>query len=265
LAILRLKSSSNILEKAMSSVKQTARAQQVLDGLAERWAKARRSPANCRLGLESRRRRGGACTACTAPQDSELDQAVTQLINAGAFKRTGVCPYQIVASHLVAGLTFGPDISRARSAGRARIDPVVKIKGALGRIRPVVRATGLTREEIESLSDKDDRWKALYAVVSAERALETALAWFQSQVAVETGRSRGGRTGALHIQAVARALAGAWHALTGRLPAKDNAKFHDLLGAAVATIFGHPGKEPRWESATRLAVERINKDAARRS
>ena len=33
-------------------------------------------------------------------------------------------------------------------------------------------------------------------------------------------------------------------------------------GETVATIFGHPAKEPNLESATKTAVERINKDAA---
>jgi hypothetical protein len=42
-------------------------------------------------------------------------------------------------------------------------------------------------------------------------------------------------------------------------------KFHGLLLTAVATIFGHPAEEPNWESATKTAVERINKDAAGRS
>jgi hypothetical protein len=57
-------------------------------------------------------------------------------------------------------------------------------------------------------------------------------------------------------------MATAWRVLTGHLPAKDNVKFHGLVLAGVATIFGHPAKEPNLESATRTAVEHINKDAA---
>jgi hypothetical protein len=248
-------------------VKQAARAQQVLRRLAARWAKDRPSSAQCRLGLESRRR-GGACSACSYLQEFELDRAIAQLINTGAFKRAGVCPYQIIASHLVAGLIFGPDISRARSSGRPRVDPATEVKRVLKRIRSLLYATGPSRDDIEAIaiSNDSDWWQALNAVLMAERSLEKALTLFQSQVPVDTVRSRrGGRTGARHIQAVARALAGAWRGLTGRLPAKNNSRFHGLLDAAVGTIFGHPGKEPRWESATRLAVERINKDAARRS
>jgi hypothetical protein len=173
-----------------------------------------------------------------------------------------VCPYQVITSHLVAGLVFGPEAFRAKSAGQYRVDPVVEIKGALKRIGTVTRATGLTREDIGGLSNKDEWGQALHAVFSAEHALKNALAIFQSP-ARKTSRAPRGRAGALHIQAVARAMANAWHVLTGHLPAKDNEKFHDLLLAAVATIFGHPAKEPNWESATRIAVEHINASANR--
>jgi hypothetical protein len=246
----------------MSSTKQTDRAQQVIDRLAERWAKASRSPVNCTLGPESRRRRAGPCSACTHRQEFEIDRAITQCIAGAAFKR-GVCPYQVIASHLVAGLTLGPDVSRARSVGRPGVDPVAEVKGTLKRIRSLLYAVGPSRDNIEAIaiSNDSDWWQALNAVLIAERALEKALALFQSQNLVKTRRSPRGRTGALHIQAVARALASAWRVLTGRLPAKDNSQFHGLLLAAVATLFGHPDKEPNWESATKTAVEHIKKDA----
>src|SRR5438876_5717781 len=146
-------------------MKQTARAQQVIDRLAERWAKAGRSPVNCTLGPKSRRRRGGPCSACTHPQEFEIDQAVAQLINTGAFKRAGVCPYHVVTSHLVAGLTLGPDVSRARSAGRPGVDPVAEVKGTLKRIRNLLYAVGPSRDNIEAIaiSNDDDLWQALNA------------------------------------------------------------------------------------------------------
>jgi hypothetical protein len=75
----------------------------------------------------------------------ELDQAVAQLIKSGAFKGTGVCPYQAITSHLVAGLIFRPELMRAKSAARDRVDPVIVMKGALKRIGAITRATGLFR------------------------------------------------------------------------------------------------------------------------
>lgn len=173
-----------------------------------------------------------------------------------------MCPYHIIASHLVAGLTFGPEASRARSAGQYQVNPVVEVKGALKRIGAVTRATNLTREDITALCEKDTWWQALWEVHSAQRALESALAKFQSHTKEQSRRPARGRAGALHIQAVARAMANAWRVLTGRLPAKDNERFHGLLLAAVATVFGHPAKEPNWEAATKTAVTHIRNHTA---
>jgi len=68
-----------------------------------------------------------------------------------------------------------------------------------------------------------------------------------------------GRTGALEVQALATAMAKAWRVLTGRLPAKGNVKFHDLLNAVITTIFGDGAKKPNLEASTRIAVERLKK------
>lgn len=139
---------------------------------------------------------------------------------------------------------------------------MVEIKGALKRIGAVTRASGWSRDDIETLSNKNDWWEALGAVFSAEHDLEKALALFRSQIPKKPSRWSRGRAGALHIQAIARAMANAWRVLTGHLPAKDNEKFHDLLLAAVATVFGYPEKGPNWESATRIAVERLKRSQA---
>jgi hypothetical protein len=175
-------------------VKQTASTQQVIDRLAERVSQP---PAHCRLGREPRRRRGGACSACTAPQEFEIDEEIAQLIDRAALRRPGVCPpYRVVASHLVAGHTLGPEVSRARSAGQFRVDPVAEIKGARRRIRTILHATRLSRDDIEaiSISNDGDRWQALYAVLVADRALEKALALFQAEIPASSsprGPSRG--------------------------------------------------------------------------
>jgi hypothetical protein len=248
-------------------VKQTASPQQVIERLAERCLKASQSSPHCRLGSEPRPRRGGGCSACTARQEFEIDRVIAQLIDSGSFARAGVCPYQVIASHLVAGLTLGPEVSRTRSTRRPRVDPVVEVKGLLRRIRSLLFATGPSPDNIEAIaiSNAGAWWQALSAVLAAERSLERALALFESRIPVNTIRSPRGRTGALHNQAVARAMAGAWRQLTGRLPAKDNSKIHGLLLAAIVSIVGHADKEPNLESLTKTAVERIKKDAASRS
>jgi len=219
-----------------------ASSQKIIDRFAERWANGRRFPVKCTLGRKPLPRRGGACPDCTTARKFELDRAVAQLINTGAFRGTGVCPYQVITNHLVAGLVFGPEARRARSAGQYRADSMLEIKRALKHVRAITRSTGLSREDIEGISNKNDWWKAISAVFSAEHDLENALTNLRSQTSRKTDSPRG-RTGALHVQAVARALALAWRELTGGLPAKHNEKFHDLLLAAVATIVGHAAKE----------------------
>src|SRR3974390_1131274 len=102
------------------SVKQMALSKQVIDRLAKRWAEAIRLRVDCKLGLEPPRRRGGACSICKPPQEFELDQEVAQLISSGAFKGIGECPYRVITSHLIAGLTAGPEVFRARSKGQYR-------------------------------------------------------------------------------------------------------------------------------------------------
>src|ERR1700730_8172313 len=216
----------------------------------------------CRLGCEPARRRGGACSACTVRRKLEIDMEVERLIDAGAFKRRGLCPYRVVDRYLFVALTTGPDLFRARRPDKVRVDPVVEIKGARNRIAPIL-ASSLCPEDIEAITatGNDASWKARHDVLLADQHLKKALDSFTSQPPTS---SRRGRPVDLRTQAIARGMARAWQRLTGRLPAKDNSKFHSLLLAAMATIFGHPAKEPNLEWATKTAVKRIKKDAASR-
>jgi len=238
----------------------------ILNRLAERALPKVESPAPCRHGREPVLRRGGPCSVCTVRQEFEFDLEISQLINDGLFKRAKACPFRVISSHLVAGLSFGPEALRARSSGRERVDPVAEVKIALQHIRKVLGVCGLSRDELRGLRNCEGRWKALSELASGERALEASLESFGlSGASKDIHRTPRGRTGALHIQGVANALVRAWRHLTGRFPAKDNVRFHDLLSAAVVTIFGHAPREPNWESATRTAVKHMEADAARRT
>jgi hypothetical protein len=97
-------------------VNPTVKAQQVINRLAERSISASRQPVKCRLGSESLPRRGNACSACPVRREFELDRAIAELINAEVFKGTGTCPYQVITSHVVAGLIFSPEAPMLRSA-----------------------------------------------------------------------------------------------------------------------------------------------------
>jgi hypothetical protein len=83
------------------------KSQQVIERLAVRLLEPSKSSVGCKLGRELPRRRGGACSACTAVREFELDREITQLVDGGIFRLPGKCPYRVIASHLVAGLTVG--------------------------------------------------------------------------------------------------------------------------------------------------------------
>jgi hypothetical protein len=112
-----------------------------------------------------------------------IEQAIAELIDSGAFTRPSLCPYRVVASHLIAGLWLGPEASRDRSARRDRVDPVVKVKGALRCLRSILHA-GPNRDDVEAIAigNTGHRWQALYAVLTAERALKEALRLFATVV-----------------------------------------------------------------------------------
>jgi len=113
----------------------------VIKTLLERWRDSASVP-SCKLGHELLTRRG-RCSACTWRTKNELDQAVAQLINAAIYKRADGCPYRIIASHLLARLSLGPEAFRARAVRRKRIDPLVELKQALRHVRTILDACGL--------------------------------------------------------------------------------------------------------------------------
>lgn len=246
--------------KADKGASQISRAQQVIDTLALRCLPVKSEPA-AKCALESNPRAQGG--ACCRDHELEIDREIRRLVEAGVFKQDGVCPHRVVASHLVAALSMGPEVFRAHRSEKLRVDPVVEIKGALRRIADI-RASGPRPEQVACMvtTGNDGCWEARQEILFAERHLKKALDFFKAQPRVKTSSSPRGRSGDLRTQAVARAMAGAWRELTGSFPAKDNCTFQRLLLAAMTTIFGHPEPEPNLEWATALAVKRIQRRAA---
>jgi hypothetical protein len=235
----------------------TQKAQQVINRLSERWYQGRDVP-ECELGRELRTRRGGKCSACTTKAEFEVDREVSRLIDKGTFDRPLACPYRVV-TNLLCAMIIGPEAARARAGKLARVDPVRELNAIIKRVSLFIRATiTLSREDIEALSDDENEWRPHKLIVSAERNLREALALVQQLERTKPrARSRGGRTGDLDIQAVARAMATAWRELTGSLPAKENLSFHSLLSAATITVLGDLPHDPNWEAATQTARQRI--------
>jgi hypothetical protein len=237
----------------------TQKAQQVINRLSERWYQGRDEPfPECKLGREPSTRRGGKCSACTIKAEFEFDGEVSRLIDRGTFDRPLACPYRVV-TNLLCAMTIGPEAARARAGKLARVDPVGELKAIVKRVSLFIRATTtLSREDIEALTNDGNEWRPHKLIVSAERNLREALALVQQLERTKArARSRGGRTGDLDIQAVARAMATAWRELTGSLPAKENLSFHSLLSAATITVLGDLPHDPNWEAATQTARQRI--------
>jgi len=199
------------------------------------------------------------CSACKwALKQDQLHEEIGSLIKRAAFQYAHRCPYRVIASHLVASFVVGPEAFRARGIGKKRVDPVTELKKARTHVLAVLGACGLSPEDIAGLRHAaDERYAALYAVRVAEEELANALLFFDRPLDTKSRLFPRGRTGRLHIQALAGALVRAWSVLTGRLPAKNNAKLHRLLTAAGQTVFGRAFEEPDWESATKRALEQI--------
>jgi hypothetical protein len=226
---------------------------QIVDRLAERWAE--RPAANCMLGREPHTRVGGACSACRPKMEFDLDHTIAQLVNAGIFDGASACPHRAIVSHLVAGFLFGPEAVRARNSSADDVDAVVELKAALKHVRRVLGAASVKGEDIQLLADDEDAgvdFAPLVGVMRAEPYLADALSLFQRQRRARKTGPRG-RRGRLEVQGVAGAMLRAWGHLTGSLPGKNNAHFHELLRAATTTMFGGLDPEPDWEGVTRLA------------
>jgi hypothetical protein len=195
----------------------------------------------------------------------EFDEEVTRLIGQKTFDKTLACPYRVFSSYLLTGLTLGPEAVRSRAGKSRRIDPVHELERALEHVDAVLGTTTLSPEDIEALVGEEGDLKVLQLAAAAQRKLQAALELVQHLDADEPAPTPRGRTGRLDVQAVARALALAWLELTDQLPSKDNISFQNLLGSAVATVFGYVEDEPNWEAAIQTARQRIKKDLASRS
>jgi hypothetical protein len=163
----------------------------------------------CELARQSLGRRAVTCSACTwAVKEDELHEEIGSLIRAAAFQHAHTCPYRVIASHLVASFVVGPEAFRARGIGKKRVDPVTELKKARKHVRTVLGACGLSQENIAVLRHTaDERYAALYAVLVAEQELANALKFFERPIDPKSRLLPRGRTGRLHIQALAHALA----------------------------------------------------------
>jgi hypothetical protein len=99
------------------------------------------------------------------------------------------------------------------------------------------------------------------AVIVAQLSIEKAINFFRTRYLTPidhpTRKSKRGRGKELALQTIVQGCSEAWEELTGLRPGKANTKFHDVLSAASATVFGARDKVTGWEWQIKIFEARL--------
>jgi hypothetical protein len=224
----------------------------------ELWARLRlEKDVECKLGREPAKRGGGRCTACTAKTEFAFDEMVGTLIAKGIFDGTRLCPYRQVNIALVVALLLGPGAEMTRrESDRTR---VAELQKALTHLELFLQTFGPDRGELTDRREEDPLFAHIADVSGAEFHISRTLKYLKNRNAEDEKNHplppSGGRRGNLELQAIASTMAQAWERLTGKLPAKNNVKFQDLLAAAAKTVLGPLDSDTNWEWYSRVGVK----------
>jgi hypothetical protein len=139
---------------------------------------------------------------------------------------------------------------------------IKELKAALKHIAGIWGSMPRERWEFERLAEEDPYFAWFNDIKDAEYKLIGALRFFENRHAdlerTSPRPSERGAKGLEELQDIVSSIAFGWKMLTGALPRKRNAQFHELLHAAATTVFGEmDDDEPSWEWQTRLAVDRL--------
>jgi hypothetical protein len=203
--------------------------------------------------------------ACKAKTEFPFDEMVAQLIPTGIFGGTRFCPYREVNKALVLALILGPGAEMTqREADRTRI---AELQKALIHLELFFQTFGPDRGELSDRREEDPLFAHIADVTEAEFHISRTLEYLKN---AEEEKNRplppsGGRRGNLELQAIASTMAQAWERLTGKLPAKNNVKFQDLLAAAAKTVLGPLDSDTNWEWYARVGVTAREKKSAKKN
>jgi hypothetical protein len=223
----------------------------------ELWTRLLEDAGECKLGREPTKRRYERCTACRAKTEFPFDEILGKLIANGTFDGTRLCPYRQVNVALVAALLVGPGAEMTqRESERTRI---AELQKALTHLELFFQTFGPDRGELAERREEDALFAHIAEVNEAEFRISRALGYLKNLHAEnqknQPPRPPGGRRGNLELQAIARTMVQAWEKLTGKLPAKNNVKFQDLLAAAAKTGLGPLDSDTNWEWYARVGVK----------
>ena len=220
----------------------------------------------CKLGREPAKRPGRRCTACKVKPEFPFDEMVGKLIAKGIFDGTRLCPYGQVNTALVLALILGPGAEMtSRQADSTRIAELQKAQTHLDLF---FQTFGADRGELTDRREEDPLFAHIAEVSGAEFHISRTLEYLKNRHA-ENEKNRalppsGGRRGNPELQAIASTMAQAWERLTGKLPAKNNVKFQNLLAAAANTVLGPLDPDTNWEWYARVGVKARKKSAKRK-
>jgi hypothetical protein len=225
------------------------------------------SAEECKLGHEPAKRPRARCTACKVKTEFPFDEMVGQLIAKGTFDGTRLCPYGQVNTALVLALLLGPGAEMtSKQADRTRI---AELQKALTHLELFFQTFGPDRGELTDRREEDPLFAHIAEVSGAEFHISRTLEYLKDRYA-ENEKNRalppsGGRRGNLELQAIATTMAQAWERLTGKLPAKNNVKFQNLLADAAKTVLGPLDPDTNWEWSARVGVKARKKNPPKES
>jgi hypothetical protein len=227
--------------------------------IARLFRRLREPSSECRLGREPSRARRDRCSACTYRKATfEIDHAVARLIENNTFSKSIACPYRVFAKHLWLALMIGPEMLAAVHNHHQRT--VDQLESALKHLRMALRA--YEEHEWVMMFMEKEYHSMMKEVFAAQQSIAKAVDFFRTEYLKRdhpTRKSKRGRGKELARQTIVRGCSFAWEELTGLKPGKANTKFHDVLSAASATVFGARDRVTGWEWQIKIFEAELKK------
>lgn len=222
---------------------------------------------------------GRVCAKCRRPKPAlRVDETVDQLVQIGKF-RTGFkedytnfpinnfyipmvercgCPFFVVNEFLYQCFSSGIDIKYfLLNDYRLATSKLAKeLRRSIDALRGSLDGTRDSLLQIEMLSwagvmpNPEPIWSVMKAVNEIAQLLPEVQA---------AAKYRAGPAGDLIRRSIFLSMAMAWEELTGRLPAKNNAKFQDLANAAYWTVVPNGDENYDAEVAAATAIEALKR------
>jgi flagellar biosynthesis chaperone FliJ len=183
---------------------------------------------------------------------------VARLIEDNTFAKSTECPYRVFTKQLWVALMCGPEILATVLDQHQRT--VDQLEIALKHLRMAV--SPIAEHAWVMMWMEKEYYSIMREVIVGQISIEKALNFFRTGYLKRdhpTRKSKRGRGKELARQTIVQGCSEAWEELTGLRPGKANTKFHDVLSAASATVFGARDKVTGWEWQIKIFEARLKK------